>query len=114
MFTSSSEDVYKITKRLSTADDEVERYFPVFLTFIDSTEQQIPRPIDNKRRKTYYSDKKKRHIVNTQLLMANNKGIIINKIDHRKGRRHDYDIYKKDHPVIPKQVVTVADLGYLV
>ncbi len=46
--------------------------------------------------------------------MANNKGIIINKIDHRKGRRHDYDIYKKDHPVIPKQVVTVADLGYLV
>jgi len=31
----------------------------------------------------------------------------------KKGRRHDYDVYKNDHPVIPKQVVTVVDLGYL-
>ncbi len=31
---------------------------------------------------------------------------------HKKGRKHDYDIYKNNHPVIPKQVVTVADLGY--
>ncbi|HXT83482.1 MAG TPA: transposase family protein [Verrucomicrobiae bacterium] len=32
---------------------------------------------------------------------------------HKKGRRHDYDIYKENHPIIPKQVVTVVDLGYL-
>ena len=32
---------------------------------------------------------------------------------HKKGRRHDYDIYKKNHPVTPKQVVNVFDLGYL-
>ena len=29
------------------------------------------------------------------------------------GNRHDYDIYKKIHPVTPKQVVNVFDLGYL-
>jgi hypothetical protein len=47
--------IYKITKRLQTPD-EVEQYFPGFLAFIDSTEQQqIPRPVDNKRRKVYYS-----------------------------------------------------------
>ena len=37
-------------------------------------------------------------------------GIIIHKIDYKKGRRHDYDIYKENHPVIPKQVVNVVDL----
>ncbi len=43
--------IYSMAKRLQTLE-EVEHYFPVFLTFIDSTEQQIPRPVDNRRRKT--------------------------------------------------------------
>ena len=56
--------IYNITKRLRTVD-EVEQYFPGFISFIDSTEQQIPRPVDKKRRdvilfrqeeKTYYKD----------------------------------------------------------
>ncbi len=45
--------------------------------------------------------------------MVNNRGYIIHKATHKKGRRHDYDIYKKNHPVTPKQVVNVIDLGYL-
>jgi len=103
--------IYNITKRLRTLD-EVEKYFPGFLVFTDCTEQQIPRPVDNKRKNVLYSGKKKRHTVKTQL-MVNNHGIIIHKTDHKKGRRHDYDIYKKNHPLIPKQVVNVFDLGYL-
>ena len=46
--------------------------------------------------------------------MVNNHGYILNKTDHKKGRRHDYDIYKKNHPITPKQVLNVVDLGYLV
>jgi hypothetical protein len=46
--------IYRITKRLKTPE-EVEEYFPGFLSFIDSTEQQIPRPVYNDRRKMYYS-----------------------------------------------------------
>jgi hypothetical protein len=45
--------------------------------------------------------------------MVNNLGIIIHKTDYKKGRRHDYDIYKENHPMIPKQVVNVVDLGYI-
>ena len=59
MRTNSSKDI-QITKRLKTPE-EVEQYFPGFLAFIDSTEQQIPRPVDKKRRKMYYSGKKKKH-----------------------------------------------------
>ena len=103
--------IYNMTKRLGTLD-EVEQYFPGFLSFIDSTEQQIPRPKNRRKRKAYYSGKKKKYTVKTQI-MVNNHGIILHKTGHRKGRRHDYDIYKEKHPVTPKQVVNVVDLGYL-
>jgi hypothetical protein len=89
------------------------QYFPAgFLAFIDSTEQQIPRPVYKRRRDAYYSGKKKRHTIKKQIIV-NNRGIIIHKTGLKKGRRHDYDIYKENHPVIPNKVVNVFDLGYL-
>jgi hypothetical protein len=104
--------IYQITKRLKTPS-EVEHYFPGFIAFIDSTtEQQIPRPVDKRRRTVYYSGKKKKHTIKTQLIV-NNHGFIIYKLVYKKGRRHDYDIYKKNHPIMPKNVVNVFDLGYL-
>jgi hypothetical protein len=103
--------IYNKTKRLKTLE-EVEKYFPGFMAFIDCTEQQIPRPVDKNKRKMYYSGKKKIHTVKNQI-MVNNRGYILHKVAHKKGKRHDYDVYKKNHPVIPKQVVTVVDLGYL-
>ena len=45
--------------------------------------------------------------------MVNNRGHILHKIRHKKGRIHDYDVYRNNHPVTPKQVVNVVDLGYL-
>src|SRR6476659_4331742 len=55
--------IYNITKRLRTVD-EVEQCFPGFISFIDSTEQQIPRPVDKQRRDVaYYLGKKKRHTI---------------------------------------------------
>ena len=62
---------------------------------------------------TYYSGKKKRHTIKTQL-MVNNQGIVIHKVRYEKGRKHDYYVYKKNHPIIHREVVNVFDLGYLV
>ncbi len=92
--------IYRMTKRLQTPE-EVEEYFPGFLSFIDCTEQQIPRPVDNNKKKMYFSGKKKRHTIKNQI-MVNNRGYILHKVARKKGKRHDYDVYKKDHPVIPK------------
>ena len=76
-------------------------------------EQQIPRPVDKKRRDAHYSGKKKRHTIKNQL-MVNNHGIIIHKLGYKKGRRGmTMTFIKKNHPVTPKQVVNVFDLGYL-
>ena len=56
---------------------------------IYSPEQQIPRPLDNKRRKMYFSGKKKRHTIKNQI-MVNNRGYILHKVCYKKGRKHDY------------------------
>ena len=34
-------------------------------------------------------------------------------IRYKKGRKHDYDIYKENQPSTPKEVVNVFDLVYL-
>ena len=52
---------------------------------------------------------KKKYTVKTQF-MVNNHGIIIHKTVKKKGSRHDYDIYKENHPIVPKQVVNEFDL----
>src|SRR3954469_12248206 len=64
--------IYNTTKRLKT-QQEIEQYFPGFLAFIDSTEQQIPRHVNKRNRKAYFSGKKKRHTVKNQM-MINKRG----------------------------------------
>ncbi|MGA9168678.1 MAG: hypothetical protein WBZ20_00855 [Nitrososphaeraceae archaeon] len=54
--------MYKRTRRRARTIDEVEEeYFPGFKAFIDATEQEIPRPENKKRRKSYYSGRRKKH-----------------------------------------------------
>jgi hypothetical protein len=45
--------------------------------------------------------------------MVNNQGIILHKLRYKKERKHDYDIYKRNHSITPKDVLNVFDLGYL-
>ena len=104
--------LYKVTKRLKTKE-EVEQHFPGFLAFTDCTEQPIPRPKNNMKRKLYYSGKKKKHTVKN-LYTTNQKGLIVYKTKHKqRGRKHDYGIYKKNHPDLPKDVMSMYDLGFL-
>jgi hypothetical protein len=103
--------LYKRTRRLRTID-EVEEYFPGFKAFIDSSEQEIPRPENKRKRKRYYSGKKKKHTIKTQY-MVNSEGTILHKTGHDRGRIHDYEIFKNKHPTTPLQVENVFDLGYM-
>ena len=104
--------LYKRTRRLRTIDEVEEEYFPGFKAFIDSSEQEIPRPKNKRKRKSYYSGKKKKHTIKTQY-MVNSEGTILHKTDHKRGRMHDYEIFKNNHPITPIQVENVLDLGYM-
>ena len=101
--------VHKATKRIKNLE-ELLKYFPEMKAFLDATEQEIPRPKNKRRRKSYYSGKK-RHTVKTQII-TNKDGLIIHKTGHVHGRKHDYDLFKDKHPPIPKDVEMNADLGY--
>ncbi len=104
--------LYNVAKRLKTKE-EIEQCFPGFLAFVDCTEQPIPRPKNKKRKRIYYSGKKKKHTVKN-LYMANQNGLIIHKSKHRqRGRKHDYKVYKDNHQDIPKDVMSMFDLGFL-
>lgn len=52
--------------------EELLKYFPELEAFLDTTEQEIPRPENRRRRKSYYSGKKKRHTVKTQIITNRN------------------------------------------
>jgi hypothetical protein len=79
---------------------------------MDSTEQQIPRPIDNRGCKVFYSGKKKRHTVKMQLWLTN---IVVLLFIKQALKKEEYMticwVYKNNHPVTPsKLVVNVVDL----
>src|SRR6476661_4313640 len=65
-----------------------------------------------RRRKSYYSGRRKKHTVKTQY-MVNSEGLILHKTGHDRGRIHDYEIFKNKPPLIPLQVENVFDLGYM-
>src|SRR5712692_11400114 len=88
--------LHEMARRARTPE-EVEKFFPGFRAFIDATEQEIPRPKDSRKRKSHYSGKRKKHTVKTQLTV-NGKGLILQRTNHARGRRHDYGIFKGNRP----------------
>ena len=102
--------IHDQVRRLGTVE-EVERYFPGFKAFVDTTEQEIPRPMSATKRKTHYSGKKRKHTVKTQMTV-NERGLIVHKPPHARGRRHDLDVYRQRHPDLPKEVEQDFDRGY--
>jgi DDE superfamily endonuclease len=79
--------LYKRKRRLRTID-EVEEYFPGFKAFIDSSEQEIPWPKNKRRRKSYYSGKKKKHTIKTQYRVNSEGTILLHKTGHDRGRKN--------------------------
>lgn len=104
------EKIHKLAKKIGDVEELLE-IFPEMKAFLDATEQEIPRPKNRRRRKSHYSGKKKKHTVKTQLLVNNN-GLIIHKSNYHRGREHDYSVWKKTDPDIPKDVEVGMDLGY--
>ena len=45
--------------------------------------------------------------------MVNSDGTILHKTGHNHGRKHDYEIFKNNHPTTPLEVANLLDLGYL-
>lgn len=75
---------------------------------VDCTEQPIQRP--KKGQKKYYSGKKKRHTLKTEIRITG-EGKIKGVSRPRAGKIHDFEIFKKEKP-LPPHCRIYADSGY--
>ena len=80
----------------------------------DATEQEIPRPKDKRKRKQYYSGKKKRHTIKTQIFIERNSGQILELSPPVPGSIHDYQLFKitKAGERLPRDKPCHLDKGY--
>jgi len=70
------------------------------MAFTDADLEEVPRPKDEKKRKDFYSGKKKRHTIKTQI--ANNKkGLIVHISKSVEGKNHGYALFKEQPQSIP-------------
>lgn len=75
---------------------------------IDCTEQPIQRP--SRKQRCWYSGKKKRHTIKTEIAVAEN-GRIVGVSKPAPGRVHDLEIRRRGPP-LPKGAQVYADSGY--
>jgi hypothetical protein len=81
---------------------------------IDATEQGTHRPRGQKRQKPYYSKKRKRHTIKTQIVVTKSGQVIWVSDSVPGGRVHDYPSLKRSRVMerLPKEVTKRVDLGY--
>jgi DDE superfamily endonuclease len=94
--------IMAISKDRKLSKEEIENLI------IDATEQPIERP--KKGQKPYYSGKKKRHTLKTEI-RVNLKGRIVHVSKSRPGSVHDFTLYKQEPP-IPPDSRGFVDSGY--
>ena len=91
-----------LTKTKHLSQEEVETLI------IDATEQPIERPSRNQKR--YYSGKKKRHTIKTEIRITR-KCRIVHVSRSRRGAMHDFALHKEE-PLIPPDSRAFVDSGY--
>jgi len=81
---------------------------------IDGTEQGTQRPRGQKRQKPYYSRKRKRHTIKTQIVVTKSGRVLWVSDSVPGGRVHDYSLLKRSRVMerLPKEVTKRVDLGY--
>ncbi len=75
---------------------------------IDTTETPIQRP---KKQKRYYSGKKKKHTIKTQVVVdKSSKKVICT--SYSNGRQHQFRVYKESKVRIHPEIHVLIDSGY--
>ena len=87
----------------------IEKELSIDKIVIDVTEHEVERP--EKKQKEYYSGKKKKHTIKTQIVMDLNTKLIIC-IAHGKGKEHDFKIFKESGLKLKEETECLADKGY--
>jgi hypothetical protein len=95
-------EVFALPKRKKLSQEEISSLL------LDATEQPIERP--KQGQKAFYSGKKKRHTLKTEIRVTP-RGKIVHVSKTRPGSMHDFALHKKEPP-LPKRSRAYVDSGY--
>jgi len=111
-FKHAVKNIQKGRKKISSFEDLQCEFPEVAEIFIDTTEQQRLRP-KKQVQKRYYSGKKKRHTLKTQLVVGKTGRILLVSKPYC-SKHHDYDIFKREKTsdAILKQSHAYLDRGF--
>ena len=100
-------------KKIGTVE-ELLKVCPEFAEVItDATEQQRQRPPQRTQR-CWYSGKRKRHTIKTQITVSRERGRILQVSASVPGRMHDYRLFQREGTAmqVPRAAPHYVDLGY--
>jgi hypothetical protein len=88
---------------------------PALTVIIDTFEQPVQRPKDRAEADTYYSGKKKRHTLKTQVAIRADTGAIVDLPPSRPGPTADITVLKESGLLarLPPGVIPIGDLAYV-
>lgn len=103
-----------LKRRIRNWEEFQKAYPDLTEVVIDATEQGTQRPRGQKRQKPYYSKKRKRHTIKTQIVVTQRGRILGVSASVPGGRVHDYRLLKQSRVMerLPQQVTKRVDLGY--
>jgi len=103
-----------LKRRIRNWEEFQQAYPELTEVVIDGTEQVTQRPHGQKRQKPYYSNKRKRHTIKTQIVVTKNGRVISVSNSVPGGRVHDYSLLKRSRVIerLPSQITQRVDLGY--
>jgi hypothetical protein len=80
---------------------------------VDTWEQPIPRPEDDKKQEDYYSGKKKQHTLKNQLITLPQGIDIVDVIIGEKGPRSDTKLLEQTQEELPEDIKFIGDKAYV-
>lgn len=81
-------------KRISSMEELMEE-MPEIELIIDATEQERQKPKEEEGRRGYYSGRKKRHSIKSQIVVEKGKGLILDVSSGWKGSIHDIRVFEE-------------------
>jgi hypothetical protein len=88
---------------------------PALTVIIDTFEQAVQRPQDREEADAYYSGKKKRHTVKTQVAIRADTGQVVDLPPSRRGPTADLTLLKESRLLerLPDDAIPIGDLAYI-
>jgi len=88
---------------------------PDLAVLVDTFEQPVQRPQDRAEADTYYSGKKKRHTLKSQVAVEEGEGRVVDVAERARGPTHDLTLLKGSGLLgrLARGVGALGDLGYV-